>query len=148
MFPRSWYPMVSLSKSLWWKVSSRTGWLPVVAVLAMSGLASCKSPDGPGATKACDTISEMCHPFDHGGGIPHDCHQVAHTRDEAACAAKLPTCLSVCRGVAVAHGSPDASSGPAIIDAADGLAAVDAAAEVDAQVTTPDGGDAAASDGD
>jgi hypothetical protein len=45
----------------------------------------------------CDEIGEKCHPFDDGGaGLGHECHEVGHTGDVAACAAIYDQCITFC----------------------------------------------------
>ena len=105
-----------------------------VLLVAAAALAACQTKTAA-PTPICDTIADLCHPFDHGAvGGPHECHLVAHTGDETACAEKVLACRAACSVV------PDqAAAGPG--DGSSSLAD-------DAGATTSAGADVAAAGGD
>ena len=56
-----------------------------------------------GPPDSCDTIGQTCHPYDTGSGPAHDCHEVGHAGDVAACDAALAGCMATCSGDAGSH---------------------------------------------
>ena len=48
---------------------------------------------------SCVELSDVCHEADTGTGPAHDCHEVAHTDDEAEGAAELASCTATCEAV-------------------------------------------------
>ncbi|HTM45218.1 MAG TPA: hypothetical protein VL137_09710 [Polyangiaceae bacterium] len=45
----------------------------------------------------CEALASACDPFENNdGGTGHDCHELGHMGDEAACTAQYSTCMAVC----------------------------------------------------
>lgn len=70
---------------------------------------------GHHASAVCEEIGHLCHDFDTGdSGLGHECHEVGHAGDEAACLAIQDDCLALCGGDAGHHedaGHSDAGDG-------------------------------------
>jgi uncharacterized repeat protein (TIGR04052 family) len=48
------------------------------------------------ASNICDQLGSRCHPYDLGAGEAHECHEIGHAGDAAACAAAQARCLALC----------------------------------------------------
>jgi uncharacterized repeat protein (TIGR04052 family) len=48
------------------------------------------------AASACSDLGSTCHVVDPGSGPLHECHELGHGADEAACAAGRATCVEAC----------------------------------------------------
>lgn len=57
----------------------------------------------------CQVVGELCHEADTGSGPGHDCHELGHEGDAAACSAGFAKCIEVCVPEAGAGG---AGNGP------------------------------------
>lgn len=71
---------------------------------------------GHHASAVCEEIGHLCHDFDNGdSGLGHECHEVGHAGDEAACLAIQDDCVALCGGDAGHHeddaGHSDAGDG-------------------------------------
>lgn len=44
----------------------------------------------------CKVVGELCHEADTGSGPGHDCHELGHENDPAACAAGFAKCIDLC----------------------------------------------------
>ena len=44
----------------------------------------------------CAVISEACHHADEGEGEAHDCHELAHDNETAACTDQKDACITAC----------------------------------------------------
>ncbi|HEX2880494.1 MAG TPA: hypothetical protein VHO25_13265 [Polyangiaceae bacterium] len=74
---------------------------------------------GHPASAVCEEIGHLCHDFDTGdSGLGHECHEVGHAGDEAACLAIQADCLALCGGDGGHHG--DGGHVDAALDAGDG----------------------------
>lgn len=51
---------------------------------------------GPSPASACDGLAGACHLVDPGDGVLHECHQLGHQGDGAACAAGRDGCIGDC----------------------------------------------------
>jgi hypothetical protein len=59
---------------------------------------------GQHASVVCEELGHLCHDFDNGdSGLGHECHEVGHAGDEAACLAIQGDCLALCGGDAGQH---------------------------------------------
>ncbi|MEY4513080.1 MAG: hypothetical protein RLZZ450_5202, partial [Pseudomonadota bacterium] len=75
---------------------------------------------------SCPQIVSTCHEVDPGQGPIHDCHEIGHDGDAAACATALDSCIALCSA------APTLDAGTTTPDAGP--------APVDAGTTTPDAG--------
>lgn len=74
-------------------------------------VALCDAADVDGGPPdACDMLGHQCHPFDTGSGPAHDCHELGHAGDLAACEAMLASCLMTCSGDAGSAHDEDAGA--------------------------------------
>jgi hypothetical protein len=51
--------------------------------------------ESDGAVK-CEVIGELCHEADTGSGPAHECHEVGHVGNAAACEAEFASCIGTC----------------------------------------------------
>lgn len=65
-----------------------------IALLAL--LVGCGGDGGSTTTHDCADIIAACHEVDPGSGPIHDCHEVGHDGDEAACTPVRASCVSMC----------------------------------------------------
>ncbi|AKF08627.1 hypothetical protein [Sandaracinus amylolyticus] len=56
-----------------------------------------------GPPDLCDELGSLCHAYDTGSGPAHECHEVGHAGDLAACQAVETMCRATCSGDAGAH---------------------------------------------
>jgi hypothetical protein len=85
----------------------------VAAALAFAGCGDDSSPGGseqggqPGSAgqsasvsvsqeAQCQVLGELCHEADSGSGDAHECHELGHVGDGAACAEGFAGCVKVC----------------------------------------------------
>ncbi len=90
---------------------------------------SCSSRDHDGSP-LCNTLAELCHPFDDAGYSPAiECHAVGHRGSDAECAAAWPACRELCRYYEPFRGYDPAWPAivPFVLDAGPSDAAADAA---------------------
>jgi hypothetical protein len=52
----------------------------------------------------CQVLGELCHAADTGSGPAHDCHEVGHVGDAAACEAEFAGCMGTCTGADIGGG--------------------------------------------
>ena len=74
---------------------------------------TCVHEEGAGGAAAdkdpkCAALGELCHPVDDKTGPLHDCHEVGHEGDAAACAAAFDDCATKCLA---AHEALEAGEG-------------------------------------
>jgi hypothetical protein len=55
-------------------------------------------PSATDGSAECAVIGELCHEADSGSGAGHECHNVGHEADGAACLAAFAGCVSTCVG--------------------------------------------------
>ncbi len=80
----------------------------LAGVFAACGSSSSDPPDVAGS---CRAIAGACHRYDQGGGLAHECHELGHAGDDAACGPKKDECLAACPPVeAGADAGQDGSS--------------------------------------
>lgn len=59
-------------------------------------------PDSQGGSAAsdgtdeCKVMGELCHEADSGSGAAHECHEVGHEADGAACLTAFAGCINTC----------------------------------------------------
>lgn len=51
----------------------------------------------------CTMLGSLCHHYDTGSGPAHECHEVGHAGDLAACEAMAESCMTICSGDAGSH---------------------------------------------
>ena len=56
------------------------------------------------ASIACQVLGELCHAADTGSGPAHDCHEVGHVGNAAACEAEFAGCVATCTDANVGGG--------------------------------------------
>jgi hypothetical protein len=44
----------------------------------------------------CEVVGELCHEADTGSGVAHDCHELAHHGQGAACLESFASCIDSC----------------------------------------------------
>jgi len=71
----------------------------------------------PSPASACDGLGSNCHVVDAGSAAAHECHELGHAGDEAACAAGRAACIDTCGSALCAELSSlchdvDPGSGP------------------------------------
>lgn len=65
-------------------------------------IAACTDDDGAGGAAGtgvdarCAALGELCHVADTGEGTAHDCHQIGHDGNAAACAEAFDDCAVFC----------------------------------------------------
>ncbi len=81
----------------------------------------------PDYTGSCRQLASRCHPYDEGGGLGHECHELGHEGDDQKCGPRREECLAACPpkdgGTEHEDASADAGSdsgGDAAHDAGDG----------------------------
>lgn len=52
--------------------------------------------ESDGKEPLCAALGELCHEVDDQTGPLHECHELGHVNDEAACAADFNHCASIC----------------------------------------------------
>jgi hypothetical protein len=52
----------------------------------------------------CQVLGELCHAADTGSGPAHDCHEVGHVGNAAACEAEFAGCVGTCTGADIGGG--------------------------------------------
>jgi hypothetical protein len=83
---------------------------PIALALACG---SSKSDPPVDHTGSCRAIAGACHRYDQGGGLPHECHELGHAGDDAACGPRKDACIAACPPVeAGADASHDDASTP------------------------------------
>jgi hypothetical protein len=72
----------------------------------------------------CEAIGTMCHPFDNGSGVAHDCHELSHaTWTAAQCEAEKAKCTAACTAM---DSGTDTAADTSATDSAPGETATDA----------------------
>ncbi len=76
-------------------------------------IAFCQEPpdagDGPhggdhdGGSAMCEDLGHLCHDFDTGEGLGHECHEVGHAGEQEACAEIYDECIAFCSTEGGAH---------------------------------------------
>ena len=59
------------------------------------------------AALECQVLGELCHAADSGTGPAHECHEVGHVGNAAACNAEFAGCVGVCTGADTGAGGDD-----------------------------------------
>ncbi|HYQ15816.1 MAG TPA: hypothetical protein VEQ58_08665 [Polyangiaceae bacterium] len=77
-------------------------------VTATAGAAG--EPSTSDGSAECAVIGELCHEADSGSGAAHDCHEVGHVADGAACLSSFDGCVKTC--VDDGDGDADADADP------------------------------------
>ena len=49
-----------------------------------------------GGSDECKVMGELCHEADTGSGAAHECHEVGHEGDGAACLSEFAGCINTC----------------------------------------------------
>lgn len=52
----------------------------------------------------CQVLGELCHAADTGSGPAHDCHEVGHVGNAAACEAEFAGCIGTCTDASIGSG--------------------------------------------
>jgi hypothetical protein len=52
----------------------------------------------------CQVLGELCHAADEGSGPAHDCHEVGHVGNAAACEAEFDGCIGTCTDANIGSG--------------------------------------------
>ena len=66
---------------------------------------------GASESSECQVVGELCHEADTGVGPAHDCHELGHSGDTAACHESFASCIAVCVEDEGGEGTGGASGG-------------------------------------
>ncbi len=68
--------------------------------------------DDPQGNAECDELGELCHEAGEIDADAKECHEVGHTGDAAACAARFDECKTLCEAILAAAGAGGGGGAP------------------------------------